>query len=73
MFGMSENKKGFQFKISAFWPVFSINFEMFPSKSHPQTRHTIEKVFTPLGLPGVPFSIEEEVFDFALIKLGNVT
>ena len=38
----------------------------------PQTRHTIEKVFTPFGLPGVPFSIEEEVFDFALIKLGNV-
>ena len=37
-----------------------------------QTRHTIESVFTPFGLPGVPFSVEEEVFDFALIKLGNV-
>ena len=29
-------------------------------------------MFTPFGLPGVPFSIEEEVFDFALIKLGNI-
>ena len=44
----------------------------FAFKVSPQTRHTIEKVFTPFGLPGVPFSIEEKVFDFALIKLGNM-
>ena len=41
-------------------------------KDSSQTKHTIEKVFTPFGLPGVSFSIEEEVFDFALIKFGNV-
>ena len=41
-------------------------------KVSPQTQHTIESVFTPFGLPGVPFSIEEEVLDLALIKLGNV-
>ena len=29
-------------------------------------------MFTPFGLPGVPFSIEEKVFDFALIKLGKM-
>ena len=37
-----------------------------------QTRHTIEHVFTPAGLPGVTFFEEEEVHDLALIKLGNV-
>ena len=52
--------------------IVVINFFKNHFESLSQTRHTIESVFTPYGLPGVPLQVEEKVFDFVLIKLGSV-